>query len=187
MMHDSWDMEYNRQIFLSLWTIFCPFTPTEVYHKWQSYDIRFLRYQLQQTGFFCVLGPFFALLPLTAKKWKYKKKIENMKKMPGDIIISSSVPKIMIIGSWDMACDGCNCYCSFWAIFYPPDSPKSEHFKKMKKTPGDIIILQNCTKNFDYRLYCSWDMACDTCNFYFSFWAFFSPFIPITTLKIKIS
>ena len=39
--------------------------------------------------------------------------------------------------------------------FYPPDSPKSEHFKKMKKTPGDIIILQNCTKNFDYRLYCS--------------------------------
>ena len=80
MMHDSWDMEYNRQIFLSLWTIFCPFTPTEVYHKWQSYDIRFLRYQLQQTGFFCVLGPFFALLPLTAKKWKYKKELKTWKK-----------------------------------------------------------------------------------------------------------
>ena len=27
MMHGSWDMECNRQNFLSLWTIFCPFTP----------------------------------------------------------------------------------------------------------------------------------------------------------------
>ena len=79
--YDAWFLRYGvQQIFLSLWTIFCPFTPTEVYHKWQSYDIRFLRYQLQQTGFFCVLGPFFALLPLTAKKWKYKKKLKTWKK-----------------------------------------------------------------------------------------------------------
>ena len=27
MMYDSWDMESNRQNFLSFWTIFCPFTP----------------------------------------------------------------------------------------------------------------------------------------------------------------
>ena len=27
MMYDSWDMEHNRQIFLSIWTVFCPFTP----------------------------------------------------------------------------------------------------------------------------------------------------------------
>ena len=26
-MYDSWDMENNRQNFLSPWTIFCPFTP----------------------------------------------------------------------------------------------------------------------------------------------------------------
>ena len=29
-------------------------------------------------------------------------------------------------------------------------------------------------------------MACDTCNFYFSFWAIFCPFTPITAQKIKI-
>ena len=38
--------------------------------------------------------------------------------------------------------------------FYPPNSPKNENFKKMKKTPGDIIILHNCTKNNDYKLHC---------------------------------
>ena len=27
MMKDSWDMECDRQNFLSFWTIFCPFTP----------------------------------------------------------------------------------------------------------------------------------------------------------------
>ena len=34
-------------------------------------------------------------------------------------------------------------------------------------------------------LYCSWDTVCDRCN-YFSFWAIFSPFIPLTARKIKI-
>ena len=58
--------------------------------------------------------------------------------------------------------------------FYPPNSPKNEN-KKMKKHPGDIIILQMCTKNHDHRLYCSWDMARDRCN-YFSVWAIFCPF-----------
>ena len=27
MMYASWDMEYDRQNFLSIWAIFCPFTP----------------------------------------------------------------------------------------------------------------------------------------------------------------
>ena len=27
MMHASWDMEYDRNNFLSFWAIFCPFTP----------------------------------------------------------------------------------------------------------------------------------------------------------------
>ena len=53
-----------------------------------------------------------------------------------------------------MVRDGCN-YFSFWAIFYPPDSPKNENFKKMKRAPGDIIILHKCTKNHDHMLNCS--------------------------------
>ena len=42
---------------------------TNVYHKWQSYDIWFFRYGVQQTKFW-QFGPFFALLPF----WKNEKK-----------------------------------------------------------------------------------------------------------------
>ena len=48
----------------------------------------------------------------------------------------------MMYASRDMVHDGCNCYFSFGLFFalYPPNSPKSQNFEKMKKTPGDIII-----------------------------------------------
>ena len=36
---------------------------TQVYHKWQPYDMWFLRYEVHQTEFFCHPGPSFALLP----------------------------------------------------------------------------------------------------------------------------
>ena len=69
---------------------------------------------------------------------------------------------------------------------YPPNSPKNENLKKMKKIPGDIIILHKCTKNQDHMLYCSWYMARDGCNCYFSFWTIFCPFTPLTAQKMKI-
>ena len=65
-----------------------------------------------------------------------------------------------------MVCEGCNCYFSFWAIFFPcyrPNGPKNQNFKKSnkartttknknkinkKKTDGDII-LDMCTKHYD--------------------------------------
>ena len=80
----SYDIKCDRQN-LSFWTIFCPLTPlttwkikklknwkksleiyhfTQVYLKWQSYDVWFLRYEAWRTKFFCHFGPFFALLPL---------------------------------------------------------------------------------------------------------------------------
>ena len=54
-----------------------------------------------------------------------------------------------------MAHDGCNCYFSFWAMFCPftpLTCPKNLKKKKVKKTPGDIIISYKCTKNDDYML-----------------------------------
>ena len=45
--------------------------------------------------------------------------------------------------------------------FYFPSSPKNKNYTKMKKTPGDIIILHMCTKNYDYMMYGSWDMVRD--------------------------
>ena len=70
-------------------------------------------------------------------------------------------------------------FCHF-GPFFALLPPKNQHFQKLKKTPGDII-LHKCTKNHDHMLYCSWDMARDGCN-YFSFWAIYCPF---TTQKIK--
>ena len=56
---------------------------------------------------------------------------------------------------------------------------------KKKKIPGDII-LHKCTKNHDHMLYCSWDMVCDKCNFYFSFWANFCFFTLLKAWKFRI-
>ena len=70
--------------------------------------------------------------------------------------------------------------------FYSLNSPENENikkWKKKKKKTGDIVILQKCTKNLDHRLYCSWEIACDTCNCYFSFWAIFCPFTSLTAQK----
>ena len=77
-------------------------------------------------------------------------------------------------------------FLSFWAIFCPfnpPNKPENWNFEKMKKTPGDIIILHKCTKNHNHMLYCSWDMVRDRCNYYFFILGYFLPFYPDTPLN----
>ena len=90
--------------------------------------------------------------------------------------------------SWDMVCDRCNCYFSFWAIFctFTPLKAQKIKISEKKNTPGNIIILQMCTKNYDQMVYGSWDTVRDRCNCYFSFCAIFCFFIPLTARKIKI-
>ena len=51
---------------------------------------------------------------------------------------------------------------------YPPTTLKMK-ISKMKKSPGNIIILHKCTKNHDHLLYFSRDMAHEECNCYFHF------------------
>ena len=77
--------------------------------------------------------------------------------------------------------------CHFEQFFshLPPKNPKNQNFEKMKKRPGDIIILHKYIKNHHHMLYCSWDIACDGCNCYFSFWTTFCSFA-LTAWKIKI-
>ena len=76
-----------------------------------------------------------------------------------------------------------------WTIFclFTPLTAKKMKIskKKFKKMPGDIITLYKCTKNHDHMLYCSWDIVSDRYNCYFSFWAIFCPFTPITAKKWK--
>ena len=70
--------------------------------------------------------------------------------------------------------------------FYPANNPKNQNFEKMKKTPGDNIILQMCSINDNHMKYGSWDMETNGHNF-LSFWTIFCPSNPLKTKKIKIS
>ena len=150
MMYDSWDMKHKRI-------------------------------------FFSHFGPFFALLNLPPPlKNPKNQNFEKIRKSPRDIIILHKCTineNHMIYGSPDINCNRQIFFvilCHFWP-FYPLTA------QKIKKMPGDIIILHKCTKNHDHMLYCSWDMACDGCNCYFSLWAIFWPFTPLTPGKMKIS
>ena len=62
----------------------------------------------------------------------------------------------------------------------------AQKIKIKKKQKNAWRYTKNCTKNYDHMLYCSWDMVHDRCNFYFSFWAIFYSFTPLTAQKIKI-
>ena len=135
-------------------------------------------------SFWTIFCPFTAP-SLTAPKMKISKK---MKKVPGDVIFLHKCNKNydhMVYCSWDMAHDRCN-YFSFWAIFCPFTRKMKISKKIKKKTSGIIIILHQCIKNHDHMQYCSWDMASDGCNCYFSFWAIFCPFAPNSPKKSKL-
>ena len=151
-----------------------------MYHKWKSYDVWFLRYGVRHAELFLTLDNFFTILhPNNPENQNF----EKMNKTPGDIIISHKCTindNHMMYDYWDMRCDRQNLLL-FWAIFCPftpLTTQKIKILKKVKRTPGAIIILQKCTKNRDHMLYCSWDTVRDRCNCYFSFWAIFCPFTP---------
>ena len=115
-------------------------------------------------------------------------KVENqnfeiVKKTPGDIILQMCAINYnhIMYGSWDIWRNRQN-FLSFWATFWPftplTTQKKPKILKKWIATPGDIIVLHKCTKNYDHILYCSWDMVRDGCSFCFSFWAIFCLFTP---------
>ena len=60
----------------------------------------------------------------------------------------------MIYGSWAIRCERQN-LLSFWVIFYPftPLTTKKKKLEKLKKIPGDMIILQMCTINDNHMMY----------------------------------
>ena len=102
---------------------------------------------------------------------------EKMKKTPGAAIIlhMCNIDDIhMMYGSWDMEHDRQN-FLLFWAIFCPFTPLKLRKVKILRQWKKlQKIILQKCTTNHDHMPYCSWDMACDGCNFYFHFALFFA-------------
>ena len=114
-------LKFGKNV-ISSWRYY-PFK--HVHHKSRSYDVQFLRYKVQRTMFFLIYGHF---LP-----------------------------------------------------FDPPNNPKIQNFEKIKKTPGDIIIL-----NENHMMYGSWNIKSVTDIIFYHFELFFCPFTPLTAQKIKI-
>ena len=79
---------------------------TNVYHKWQSYDVWFLRYWVQQTEFFVILDHFCPFTPLTIRKIKILKKWKKLL----DIILHMLNDSHIMYGSWDMECNRQNAW-----------------------------------------------------------------------------
>ena len=69
---------------------------TLVYHKWQSYDILLLRYQVRQTNIFVILSHFLPFYPTNNPKNKILKKMKKKKCLEISSFYTSA-PKIMII------------------------------------------------------------------------------------------
>ena len=105
-------------------------------------------------------------------KVKILEKKKKMNKLPGNIIflyilVYYKWRSYDIQSSWNIRCNRQK-FLSFWAIFCPFSrltTWKIEIFK-LKKTPGDIIILHIFTINDNYMKYGSWDMERSRQNFF---------------------
>ena len=124
---------------------------------------------------FCYSGLFFALLPTYGpRKSKLKKK--NGKSTWRYYHFTNIKDSHMMHGSWDMECNWQN-FLSFWTIFCPLTpltTQKIKILKKMKKFPGDIIILHRCNVNDNYTMHGSWDMERVTDRIFCHFGLFFA-------------
>ena len=103
-------------------------------HKWQSYDVWFLRYGVQWTEFFVILD---SLLPFYPPYNLKNHNLKQLKKTPRDIIIllmCTINDNLMMYGSWDMEHVMNGLFCHFGPFFaLPPYQPKNSKFwKKLK-------------------------------------------------------
>ena len=104
---------------------------TYVYHKWQSHDIWFLRYQVRET-FFSHLGPFFGLSLSNNQKIKiFKKSKKHLETWS-----YTSVPKLCRCGAWRMP------FLLF--SFYPFTLLMTWKIKTFKKWKKRLEIFYTC-------------------------------------------
>ena len=155
------------------------YTISDNYMMYGSRDMKHDRQNF--LSFWTVFCPVTPWQPKKSKFWK----------TPGNIIILHKCTKNhnhILYCSLDMAHNRFNCYFSFWAFFSLFTSLTAQKIKIKKIWKKLLEIYYHFTivyQDHDHMLYCSWDMVHHRCN-YFSFWAIFCPFTPLTARKIKI-
>ena len=138
-----------------------------------------------------MMGYFLPFYPPNSRKNENFKKMKKKKKKNAGRFHHTGVPKLMIIRYtvpeiWCVMDVIAFFHSGLFFAFLPPNSPKNQNFLKKWKRHLEISSFYTSV-NSDHMLYCSWDMTCDGCNCYFSFWAIFCPFTPLTAQKMKIS
>ena len=129
---------------------------------------------------FCHFGPFFALLPhYWPPKLKFGKNVRNTwRYYPFPYVYHNRKSYHMKYGSWDIRHN--RVFCHFLP-FDPTNNLKNLNFEKMKKTPGDIIILHKHTINYNHDVwfprYEAWPTEL------FAVLGHFSPFYPTNNPK----
>ena len=86
-----------------------------------------------------------------------------------------------------MVHDRCNCYFSLWVIFCPftPVTAQKMKISKKQKKDSRYHHFTQVYQNDDHMLYCSWDMACDWCNYYFFYFGLFFALLSHNSPKTK--
>ena len=127
---------------------------------------------------FCHFGLYFSRL-LTWKIKNFKKWKKHQEILP----YYTRVPYMRI--KWCMVPEIWSAmnkiFCHFGSFFCPLTTRKIKIMKKWKM-PGDIIVLHTCIKNHDHMIisYTVPEIRHGTDLIYFSFWAIFCPFNPLT-------
>ena len=84
-------------------------------------------------------------------------KFLKMKKIPGDTInlhmCTKNINHMMYMVPDILSATELFVIFGHFLPFYPLNNPKNQNFEKMKKTPGDIIILHMCTINDNHMMY----------------------------------
>ena len=147
--------------FLQKWKNAWRYHFTNVYRKWKSYDIWFLRDGVPQTEFVVILGHFCPLTPLTT--WK-KQNLKKWKKCLGISSFYTYIPQMKII--WCMVTEiRCTTdffffFFSFWVIFCPFTLLTTQKIKILKKWKKIIIIISYTAPEIWYMTDVTLSCAC---------------------------
>ena len=151
-----------------------------MYHKWQSCDVWFLRYEAWQTEFIVILGHF---LPFYHTNNPKNPNFEKMKKTAGDIIILHLCTTKY--DAWFLRC-GAQQTEFFVTLGYffpfipsPPPTLKAQEIKIKKKwKKKKCLETSSCYTSVPrimircYAVLEIWHVMDK--NFYFPFWAIFA-------------
>ena len=137
----------NRQNFLSIWTVFCAFTPQKI----QKYKKKFLSCFISQetyTTLFSFMVPrvkwYLQTFFTFSKFWFYRLLGKNQKFWKNEKNICRYYHLLLIYGVWQILF----LILGHFLSSYPPPTPPpltaqkiKMKIKNEKKTPGDIITL----------------------------------------------